>query len=182
MPERMRFSRGRHIHQTYEGRECRGDGSAWGCILLMDRVNLRDTPPPRARHTLTTRKPHAHAAPKHDASSVWSPRPRTNLTPLTHILLLSLRFCADARVHPPPHRPACAPPRLHQRPVAAGSSCLHLSSGVYQILPRSITTRRASRDNLRFNSREATTDISQVRLRPPFGDGGGAESGCGCRF
>ena len=75
------------------------------------------------------------------------------------LLLLPLRFCADARVHPPPHRPACALPRLHQRPVAAGSSCLHL-----------------------FNSREATTDISQVRLRPPFGDGGGAESGCGCRF
>jgi hypothetical protein len=122
----MRFSRGRHI-QTCEGREC-PRGWEWGCIL-MGRVNLRDPPPPRARHTLTTRN-HTCARSTEarclKRTAVWSPRPRTNLTPLTHILLLSLRFCADARVHPPPHRPACAPPRLHQRPVAAGSSCLHL--------------------------------------------------------
>ena len=165
-------------------RRVRG-ASAAGVGVGMHSHGPRQSPrplPPRARHTLTTRKPHAHAAPKHDASSVWSPRcrPRTKLTPLTpptSSAVLRGRACSPPSP-PPCVCPAPPPPTAGGRRVFVSTS-LH---GVYQILPRSTTTRRASRDNLRFIPREATTDISQVRLHPPFGDGGGAESGCGCRF
>ena len=121
VPERMRFSRGRHI-QTYEGASAAGVGvgmhSPHG-----PRQSPRHPPPRRARHTLTTRKPHAHAAPKHDASSVWSPRPRTKLTPLTpptSSAVLRGRACS------PPSPPPCvcpAPPP----PTAGGRRVLFAS-------------------------------------------------------
>ena len=83
------------------------------------------------------------------------------------LLLLPLRFCADARVHPPPA--ALRVPRPAS--TTAGGRRVFVSTslhGVYQILPRSITTRRPSPDNLRFIPREATTNVSQVRVRLLF--------------
>jgi hypothetical protein len=93
----------------------------------MDRVNLRaPPPPPRARHKLTTRKPHAHAATEARCLKRMSPRPRTKLTPLTpptSSAVLRGRACSHCTPLPPPCVCPAPPP---QRPVAAGSSCLHL--------------------------------------------------------
>ena len=121
MPERMRFSRGRHI-QTYEVASAAGVGV--GMHSHGPRQSPRPLPPPARAIRL---RPANHMRTQHRSTMPQAyGRLDRGLNSHHSLLLLPLRFCADARVHSPPHRPACAPPRLHQRPVAAGSSCLHL--------------------------------------------------------